>query len=83
MDQPSEPHVPQPRNWRDGLDPRMRKHVAFCQDYAANHNHGAPGHLDYLTIDTLAAVIDVLDSRIAEIQARYNTLIGRPIKGGG
>lgn len=44
--------------WRDGLDDRTRRHVAFCQNYAANHNHGAPGHIDYLTIDTLAKILD-------------------------
>lgn len=79
MDQ-SQEH-PQPVNWRDGLDPRMRKHVAFCQDYAANHNHGAPGHLDYLTIATLAEMIELTDGRITDLEKQITALI-RKHKGG-
>lgn len=42
------------KHWIDGYDDRMRKHIQFALDYAANYNHGAPGHLDLLTIATLA-----------------------------
>lgn len=62
MDEPIKegetPATSPPPDWRDGLDDRTRRHVAFCQDYAAKHNHGAPGHIDYLTVDTLAKILD-------------------------
>ena len=50
--------APASPNWRDGLEPRIRQHVAYCQDYVTNHNHGAPGHLDRVTVDTLAKYLD-------------------------
>lgn len=41
-------------HWIDGYDERMRKHIQFALKYADDFNHGAPGHLDLLTIATLA-----------------------------
>lgn len=47
--------APQPINhWIEGYEPRMRKHIQFALEYAANYDHGAPGHLDLMTIATLA-----------------------------
>lgn len=57
MDTPPEPDAPSP-DWRDSLEPRIRKHIAYCQNYVAQHNHGAPGHLDRVTVDTLAKILD-------------------------
>lgn len=45
-------------SWRDSLDDRGRKEVAFAQDYVKNYNHGTPGALSYSTIDTLAKLLD-------------------------
>lgn len=42
------------RHWIDGYEERMRKHIQFALKYADDFNHGAPGHLDLLTIATLA-----------------------------
>lgn len=41
-------------HWIEGYDDRMRKHIRFALDYAANYEHGAPGHLDLMTIAALA-----------------------------
>lgn len=40
------------------LDERTRKHVLFARNYAENFSHGAPGHLDLLTIAALAKLLD-------------------------
>lgn len=45
-------------DWTAVLDDRTRKHVAFARHYAENFSHGAPGHLDLLTIATLASFLD-------------------------
>lgn len=42
------------KHWIDGYEERMRKHIQFALKYADDFNHGAPGHLDLLTIATLA-----------------------------
>lgn len=42
------------KHWIDGYEDRMRKHIQFALDYAANYEHGAPCHLDLMTIATLA-----------------------------
>ena len=47
-----------PPDWRTNLDQRTATHVQFAQHYAANFNHGAPGHLDLLTIAQLAQLLD-------------------------
>lgn len=53
------PHVsPMPAAWFANLDPRTQKHVEFARSYAADFNHGAPGHLDLLTIAQLADKLD-------------------------
>lgn len=46
------------QGWRAKLDDRARKHVAFAQHYADHFSHGAPGHLDLLTIAALANLLD-------------------------
>lgn len=46
----------------DGLDDRTRKHVIFARHYAESFNHGAPGHLDLLTIAALARLLDEKDA---------------------
>jgi hypothetical protein len=53
-----EGEAPTSPDWRDGLEPRIRAHVAYCQNYVTNHNHGAPGHLDRVTVDALAKLLD-------------------------
>lgn len=49
-------------HWMDGLDDRTRKHVIFARHYAESFNHGAPGHLDLLTIAALARLLDEKDA---------------------
>lgn len=47
------------QKWRSmGLDDRTLTHTTFCQNYAAKYHHGAPGHMDYMTIATLASMLD-------------------------
>lgn len=48
----------QPSQWMATLDERMNKHVAFARDYAKHYAHGAPGHLDLMTIAALANALD-------------------------
>ena len=45
-------------DWRLGLDARMRTHVEFAEHYTRTFAHGAPGHLDLLTIALLAELLD-------------------------
>lgn len=45
-------------NWTDDLDSRTRVHIAYARSYAADYAHGAPGHLDLMTIATLAKKLD-------------------------
>lgn len=45
------------------IDGRMRLHVLWCRAYAQNYNHGAPGHLDMLTIAKLADLLDMLQTK--------------------
>jgi hypothetical protein len=52
------PSPPQPPDWRTALDERMRTHVAYCQNYVADWDHGPPGHYDLVTIDALAKLLD-------------------------
>lgn len=48
-------HAPDPvKHWIDGYEDRMRKHIQFALEYVAHYEHGAPGHLDLMTIATLA-----------------------------
>lgn len=42
------------KHWIDGYEERMRKHIQFALKYADDFSHGAPGHLDLMTIATLA-----------------------------
>lgn len=47
--------APNPVNhWIEGYDERTQKHIRFALHYAAHFGHGAPGHLDLLTIAALA-----------------------------
>jgi hypothetical protein len=80
--------TPAQPNWRDGLDPRIKAHVAYCQDYVAKHNHGAPGHLAHLTTDALAKLLDggtveivttveINLSGVAELQQQIADLIAK------
>lgn len=47
------------QRWRRCVtDERMATHLVFSTDYAARFAHGAPGHLDYMTIAALAAILD-------------------------
>ena len=45
-------------DWLFKLDERTRLHVAWARLYASDFNHGAPGHLDLLTIAALAKLLD-------------------------
>lgn len=78
MDEPT-PAAPTPSDWREHQDPRIRKHIAYCQNYVARFDHGAPGHLDRHAVDTLAKQLDAqfeitadLARRNVELQAQLN-----------
>jgi hypothetical protein len=45
-------------HWASQLDARTRQHVDFARMYAQIWHHGAPGHLDLMTIAALAALLD-------------------------
>lgn len=53
---------PKQKHWTEGLDDRTRKHIAFARDYAEHYAHGAPGHLDLMTIASLAKALDFYTS---------------------
>jgi hypothetical protein len=48
----------QPAQWMTQLDERTQKHILFARVYRAEFAHGAPGHLDLLTIAALAQLLD-------------------------
>jgi len=50
---------PIPATWRDALDERQRKQIAFAETYIRDFNHGAIGHNDYILIAKLAEILDV------------------------
>jgi len=54
----NKPQTEQPPQWAARLDERTQKHVAFAQNYARDYAHGAPGHLDLMTIAALAKLLD-------------------------
>lgn len=47
-------------DWTHILDDRTRKHVHFARAYAEHFAHGAPGHMDLMTIARLAQCIENL-----------------------
>ena len=52
------PVPPPPPQWMGGLDERTNKHIAYARHYAKHFAHGAPGHLDLMTIAKLAELLD-------------------------
>jgi hypothetical protein len=48
-------------HWTDGLDDRTRTHIAYARVYASDYAHGAPGHLDLMTIAVLAGKLDAME----------------------
>lgn len=52
------PSQPTPPQWSAQLDERTCKHIAYAREYAARFAHGAPGHLDLMTIAALAQLLD-------------------------
>lgn len=61
-------------DWRNHQDDRTRRHIAFAQGYVRDFGHGASGHLDYLTIDTLAKQMDTAQETRAADQQRATDL---------
>lgn len=54
-DQTPRASTPEPiAHWLDGYELRMRTHILFAVNYERHFGHGAPGHLDLITIATLA-----------------------------
>lgn len=45
--------------WREQLDEKMRKQVAFAELYTKDFGHGVVGHNDYILIARLALLLDV------------------------
>jgi hypothetical protein len=53
----------QPPQWMAHLDERTNRHIAYARHYALNFAHGAPGHLDLMTIAQLAKLLDDAEYR--------------------
>ena len=47
-----------PKHWTEMLDERTKRHVEYARHYHDNYAHGAPGHLDLMTIAVLARLLD-------------------------
>ena len=45
--------------WRDQLDERQRKQIAFAELYVREFGHGVVGHNDYLLLARLTLLLDV------------------------
>lgn len=54
----NKPQSAEPPAWMAQLDERTNKHIGFALNYAAAFAHGAPGHLDLMTIATLARLLN-------------------------
>lgn len=48
----------QPSQWMAQFDERTQKHIVYARAYAREFAHGAPGHLDLMTIAALAQLLD-------------------------
>jgi len=55
--QPGEASVP--ASWRQMLDERQRKAIAFAETYVRDFNHGTVGHNDLVLIARLAELLDI------------------------
>lgn len=44
--------------WLDFFDSREQREIDFARLYAAQYDHGTPGHLQLLIIAKLAALLD-------------------------
>jgi hypothetical protein len=56
---PQGPPLPMPPpQWMAALDERTQKHIVYARVYAREFAHGAPGHLDLMTIAALAKILD-------------------------
>lgn len=62
----NKPQSAQPPQWMARLDERTNKHIAFALHYAAAYAHGAPGHLDLMTIATLAKMLTEREQQAPE-----------------
>lgn len=51
------------------FDDRMQKHIDFCMQYERFWDHGAPGHLDMLTISRLATSLFEVLGTVRELQS--------------
>jgi len=59
MDESQAPLQPkQPPRWMAVLDERTNKHIVYARTYAREFAHGAPGHLDLMTIAAMANLLD-------------------------
>ena len=52
--------------WMGRLDDRTRKHVLYAKVYARDFAHGAPGHLDLMTIAELAKLLDSFERHASQ-----------------
>ena len=48
-----------PASWRQMLDERQRKAIAFAETYVRDFNHGTVGHNDLVLIARLAELLDI------------------------
>lgn len=57
---------------RQGFNDREARHIEFCRTYASEYAHGAPGHMDFMVIAGLAALLEHSDpSDKRELLAAY------------
>ncbi len=57
---PAQPgEVSLPASWREMLDERQRKAIAFAETYVRDFNHGTVGHNDLVLIARLAELLDI------------------------
>lgn len=48
----------EPRTWLEEFDARDQKEIDFARLYAAQYDHGSPGHLHFKLIAKLATLLD-------------------------
>jgi hypothetical protein len=51
--------IPVLASWRQMLDERQRKAIAFAETYVRDFNHGTVGHNDLVLIARLAELLDI------------------------
>ncbi len=56
------------KTWLEAFDTRQQKEIDLARLYAAQYDHGTPGHQDYVIISKLAALLDAAEG----IETKYS-----------